>query len=664
METKKIIIGLVQINNGFSGQYYFPYSAGILESYARAHLEYLENYEFLSPIFCRQPIKQAVKHLIGADIIGFSVYVWNEQISLRIAKELKMRSPNTLIVFGGPQIPDCVESFLRMNDFVDIVVHGEGELPFTAILKHFSKRDFSAVPGISYVRHGIFVTHPRQSRINNLDSIPSPYLIGIFDMLIKEHPTHKWIAIWETNRGCPFSCSFCDWGSATTQRIYEWSIERIYQEIEWFAKHKIEYVFTADANFGILKRDEEIIRYCARIKAKTGFPVRLSVQSTKSGNLGSKLTERAFQIQKILSDSGLNQGVVVSMQSLNLETLKSIKRANISTDAFREIQRRFTVAGVETMTDLILGLPEETYDSFVNGVSELIEEGQHNRIQFNNLAILPNAEMGDPEYQRKYGMETVHSRIINIHGFREKSEECIDEYQNLVIATGSMPREDWARTRIFAWASAFLHFDKVFQIPLMITHELTGTSYRRIIERFLDKDILRGYPMIEKIQAFFEAKARDIQSGGEEYCYSKEWLGIWWPADEYIFIELTATKGLAEFYREAEELLVVFFAANGSPEFPNILRDAIKVNQALLKSPFAKGDINLQIHWDILEFRNQILRGENRDLQNGDFIYSINRTREKWVSFNDWCQDVVWYGNKRGAYLYGNEFVKQLSGHY
>ena len=82
-----------------------------------------------------------------------------------------------------------------------------------------------------------------------------------------------------------------------------------------------------------------------------------------------------------------------------MTTLEAIKRDNISLGTYMELQRRFTRDKVETYSDLILGLPGETYESFVKGVDQLIENGQHNRIQFNNLSILPNAEMGDPAYQ-------------------------------------------------------------------------------------------------------------------------------------------------------------------------------------------------------------------------------------------------------------------------
>ncbi len=663
MKEKKVV-GLVQVNNGFSGQYYLPYSVGVLESFARANLKDPEAFEFLIPIYCRENVERAAKKLRGADLVGFSLYVWNEQISLAIARALKSMSPYTVIVFGGPQVPDHAEAFLHEHEFVDIAVHGEGEEVFTAILEALPSGDFSEIPAASFRRDGTIVTNPRGKRINDLDRVPSPYLTGIFEPLMAAHPEHRWIAMWETNRGCPFSCTFCDWGSATAQKVYGAGMDRLREEVDWFADHKIHYVFTADANFGIMERDEELARYCAEVKARKGFPAHLSVQSTKSGRLGSKLTERAFEVQKILSDSGLNQGVVVSMQSIDAETLVAIKRSNISIPAFKEIQNRFNAAGVETMTDLILGLPGETYDSFANGVSELIEGGQHNRIQFNNLAILPNAEMGDPTYQAKYGMETVQSRIINIHGFREESADDVPEYQKLVIATASMPRADWVKTRVFAWMSAFLHFDKLLQIPLMVTHESTGATYRAVIEAFMNESLLSGrFQTLQHTLQFFEAKAREIQAGGEEYCHSERWLGIWWPADELAFIELMASGRLDAFYREAETLLFEVFGESNA-RYGAYLHEAVRLNRALIKAPFEERDLELESSWNVLDFRKRVMRGEKALPEEGEFVVSIDRTSERWDSIEDWCREVVWFGNKRGAYLYGNASLEQLSGHF
>jgi radical SAM superfamily enzyme YgiQ (UPF0313 family) len=142
---------------------------------------------------------------------------------------------------------------------------------------------------------------------------------------MRAHPQEHWIGLLETNRGCPFSCTFCDWGSATQARVYTFDLDRLYREADWFADHKIEYIFCCDANYGMLPRDLEIARYMAETKKRLGYPHALSVQNTKNA------TERSYQVQKILSEAGMNKGVTIALQSVDPMTLKSIKRSNIST---------------------------------------------------------------------------------------------------------------------------------------------------------------------------------------------------------------------------------------------------------------------------------------------------------------------------------------------
>lgn len=654
-------VGLVQINNSFSGQDYFPYSVGMLEAYARAHLKRPHDYEFLLPIYRRIGVREAVERLADADLVAFSAYVWNINISLKIARLTKEQNPRVLIVFGGPQVPDHAEGFLRQHPFIDIVCHGEGEAVFTAVLEHCRDRDWQTVPSVSYLRDGVLIQHARAERLRDLSQIPSPYLNGTFDPLMRVYPDQVWIAMWETNRGCPFSCTFCDWGSAVTAKVNRWELERLYREVDWFAEHRIEFVFCADANFGILPRDVDLARYCAEVRSRSGYPRALSVQSTKNA------TDRSFLVQKILADAGLNKGVVVSMQSLDPQTLKAIKRDNISIESFKEIQRRFSEAGVETMTDLILGLPGETYDSFVRGVDQLIALGQHNRIQFNNLSILPNAEMGDPEYQRRFGMETVISKVINIHGARVESEDDSSEFQELVIATASLPREDWVRVRAFAWMCGLLHFDKIMQIPLVVLHEVLGLSYRALIELFSESPLITKdqFPILSQVRASFRAKAEAMQLGEEEYSYSKQWLGIWWPPDELVFIELSTESKLAAFYQEAERALSLFLTAQSIDFDPALLAEAIRLNRELIKAPFESQDLELELSFNLMEFYHGVVgKGPRVPLTSGLFRSVIDRTSERWSSWEEWCERVVWFGNKKGAYLYGNAPQKQLAGHF
>ena len=657
-----IKIGLVQINNSFSGQNYLPYSIALLQTYVQKFAVEPQRYEFLTPLYKRVRIADAVEAMKDADMVGFSTYVWNGRISLEIARRLKQLKPGIVIVFGGPHVPDQPEAFLRAHSQIDLGVHNEGERTFLKLLEAWPDREaWAGLAGVSMVRaDGSFVRNANVDRVRDLDEIPSPFLEGAFDSIMKANPGESWIGLWETNRGCPFRCTFCDWGSATAGKVTKFGEERLFREVDWFAEKKIEYIFCCDANFGIQKRDVDIANYVADVKKSTGYPVALSVQNTKNA------TERAYLTQKILSDAGLNKGVALSMQSVDMPTLEAIKRDNISLNTYMELQRRFTKDKVETYSDLILGLPGETYESFVRGVDQLMENGQHNRIQFNNLSILPNAEMGDPAYQKKYGMVTVESKIINIHGERVELDDDVPEVQDLVIATASTPLADWRRTRNFCWMTALLHFDKLFQIPLILAHGISGITYRDMIEAFMQADPVR-YPLIGEINAFFESEARSIQQGGSEYVFSKEYLNIFWPADEYIFVKLTAEGKFDAFYAEAGKLLAETVSARHSGLPMDVIDEAIRLNHALVHQPFARTDLKVKLRYDILDYWHKVRTGEPALLVEKPMLIEIDRTSKPYDDLQKWCREIVWWGNKKGAYLYSpnaTAITPELAGHY
>ena len=658
IQNPKITIGLSQINNSFSGANYLPYSVGLLQAYVEKHLPYNERFEFLKPVFKRTSIDEALSQLLSAEVVGFSLYVWNEQISLEIIRQLKKQNPNIYIICGGPQVPDQAEPFLRKNPAIDIAVHGEGEHSFFEILKIFPSRKTSQIQGISNINEsGEFYSTPKGDRTKDLSTFPSPYLSGVFDDLMSISD-EEWLVLWETNRGCPFQCTFCDWGSAIADSVFRFDMDRINKELDWFSKNKIEFVFNCDANFGILPRDVSIAQRAAKNKKKFGYPKVLSTQNTKNA------TERNYLTQKVLSDNGLNKGVALSMQSLFVPALVNIKRQNISLQTYEELQRRFNLDNITTYSDFILGLPGETYDSFANGVATLIKNGQHNRIQFNNLSVLPNAEMGDPKYQSQYGMELTDSKILNIHGSLDLSKNRVDEIQKLVVATNSMPRDMWLKTRVFSWMTALLHFDKLLQIPFVLLAELTGISYRQIIESFCEAP-KNNFPLIAQIRNHFCSRAEIIQNGGPEYYYSKEWLDIWWPDDEYQLIRLSVEGQLGAFYEESQKLLEALLKKTKNHGSVALVAESVKINHALLKQPQLFDDLEIESKYNILEIYNQVLKGQPSSLKRIKSTYQISRSTQTWENWQAWCREVVWYGNKKGDYLYGSTSLeKYYAGHY
>ena len=147
---KKILIGSMQVNNGFSGQYYLPYSIGLLCTYVKKHSNKANNLEFALPIYRREEKSDLISKLNGIDILIVSLYVWNKNISLAVAKDLKKINPNLLILFGGPSVPNDASEFMLEHDYIDVCVHQEGEQTFLDIINKFPDSGSTDIQGIDY----------------------------------------------------------------------------------------------------------------------------------------------------------------------------------------------------------------------------------------------------------------------------------------------------------------------------------------------------------------------------------------------------------------------------------------------------------------------------------------------------------------------------------
>ena len=120
----EVRIGMVQINANFSGQEYLPLSGGMLWSFLRKHSKFAEELKLEALFHKRENPEDLANKLSRCKIVGFSLYVWNEQISFSVMKHLKNISPSTIIICGGPQVPDFAKSYLEEHPYIDFVVHG------------------------------------------------------------------------------------------------------------------------------------------------------------------------------------------------------------------------------------------------------------------------------------------------------------------------------------------------------------------------------------------------------------------------------------------------------------------------------------------------------------------------------------------------------------
>nr|WP_319395120.1 radical SAM protein [uncultured Desulfobacter sp.] len=645
-----IRVAISQMDNPFGDQSYLPYTSGLLQAYVQKHAQNAEKYEFLLPLYRRTTVEQAMEHLGDADVAAFSISIWNHQLVMKIIAELKMRAPDILTVVGGPQVSaDCLQ-LLEDNPGLDVAIHGEGEQIFLNILEQLPSRDFSMINGCAYRnKNGEPCQNSNQERIADLADIPSPYLTDVFEPLMAAHPNQLWQGLIETNRGCPFGCAYCDWGRDATRRVMRFPLDRVYAELRWFAKKKVEFIFCCDANFGLLSRDVDIVKTAAKVKKEMGYPKMFSVQFTKNSS------KRAFETQRILTKAGMSKGANLAIQSLHPPALKCAGRKNISMADFEKLQHDFQRENITTFSDLIIGIPGETYDSFADGVETLIGRGQHNRLQFNNLVMLPNAPMAQLDYRKKYGILTTWSRIVYSYG-EATPESDVVEMQEIVTGSDSMPPEDWQRTRAFAWMVNLLYFNKLLQIPLLYLKTEAGVNVSALIKLFCS-EAADGYPALVKIRNQFIDKARAIQEGGEEFEFSSKWFGIWWPIDTLSLVHLVHDGHFDEFYTQAKALILSALKPQWEVQ-PTVLDDAFKLNRELIKVPFVHEDRILELGSTIGSFYRNVIQGEKATLSTRPVKCIIHSSQDTWEDWMEWARMAVWYGHKAARYIYDfSEYV-------
>lgn len=445
-------------------QYWIPYSTGVLWSYVQQYPEIRNNFHLVDLIFRRESLENIIKRFDKnpPNVCGFSVYVWNEQYCLYISEEIKKRYPNCLIIFGGPQ---CNEQTL-LHPFIDTVVLAEGEESFLKILQ-------------TYLSDEKVQPLYKESRLTNLD-VPSPYTGKVFEKIIRDNPSIVWSTVLETNRGCPYACTFCDWGSATYSKVRKFNLTKVEEELGWIAKNPIVFITIADANFGMFKeRDLEIAKMLNRI-SKYSTCMLESVGATYAKNSSTAI----FEIAKELK--ALSRGVTVSVQSLTDTTLKAIKRKNMLINDIHTMMELSTSLQVPTYTELILGLPLETKESWRTSITDLLEVGQHNEIDAYLCILLKNSELNSQESLDVYGIEK--TVVYDFIAFSENAEDevVLPEAFEVITATNTMSRDELIECYLYSWVIIHFHTVGYSQLYAKYGRNKLNISYRNFYDRLYE----------------------------------------------------------------------------------------------------------------------------------------------------------------------------------
>ncbi len=308
--------------------------------------------------------RSLMEHILSRapDMVGLTLYLWNTDRGLYLAKEIKERIDLEVIV-GGPEVtPD--NPYIR-RPWVDMLVYGEGEgilrERLLAELERGSKRQW------------------------DFSSQPSPYTEGLIPLGLEG------VMLLETQRGCPFRCSYCYYPKSI-RGIKRLGPKLIGEAISWGHRNGAKEIYIMDPSFDSRPDCEGILRDIMRINRDRRFT--LTTELRVEG-----LTERRADLMK---DANFNM-VEIGLQSTSPSVLGAIGRKTDLNRFLRGVEL-LKERGIETKIDLILGLPNETLESFEGTMRFMVQNGLYYDSELFLLSVLPGTRLRAQarEFQMEY----------------------------------------------------------------------------------------------------------------------------------------------------------------------------------------------------------------------------------------------------------------------
>ena len=451
------------------------------------------------------------------DILGLSNYCWSHNVSYEIFKMCKKTNPNVVTIWGGPNFPidfPSQKKFMERYKEVDIYVPTEGETGFSNVVKKVLESNSvdevkqqitrSPIDGcISRNEQGQIQFTVPTVRISSLDEIPSPYLNGMMDKFFDG----KLTPMLQTNRGCPFHCTFCTDGRDEVNKVNSFSIKRVQSEIQYIAEHvpkNTHSLHISDLNFGMYPRDIEICESLAKIQEKFDYPKY--IKCTTGKNQKNKIIKAIKRLNSSLR-------VTMSVQSLDPDVLNNIRRDNISVDHMLALYPAIKEAELQTTSEVILGLPGETYTNHIQTLRDLVR-AKMDEIMVHTCMLLDGSEMNLPAERKKWGMKTKF-RALQRDFTELSSGKKVIEYEEVVIGSNTMTFEEYINLRILAFIIFVTNMGVVFDAIQKFLREQDVDVFELYYRMFTNKKNSPGKTQ-KVIEQFKQATIDELWDSPQE----------------------------------------------------------------------------------------------------------------------------------------------------
>ncbi len=351
------------------------------------------------------------------DLLGFSTYIWNIEETLRICETIKIISPMTKILLGGPEVSFDGKQVMEEHPYVDYIIYGEGEESFKELL---SNEDLEQIQGLIYrdVNGFVLVNEPRKL-IEDLNMIPSP-----FESIGDEFKNK--IVYYESSRGCPFNCEFCL--SSTIKGVRYFDLDRVKRDIKILIDGGVSQVKFVDRTFNANKKySMEIMKYIMELD-----PMNINFHFEVTAHL---IDHEMLEFLKEPKE-GLFQ-FEIGVQSTNDDTIEAIGRVTDFHKLKETTKMIKSYRNIHQHLDLIAGLPYEDYTSFRKSFNDVYSI-RPEKLQLGFLKLLKGSglRVDEVKYGYKYinspPYEVLESRylayadVIKIKGI----EDLVEKYYN------------------------------------------------------------------------------------------------------------------------------------------------------------------------------------------------------------------------------------------